>query len=794
MDNDINGNRQDINPNFELGGSSNFSFWEMIKIIQNGKWWIILCTFLSLTIGTYLVYSETPTYSSTVTIMIDDKTNAENKLFSLTSNDQSTIQNQIEILSSRFLAEKVVEELWASKYRNYLYTFGTRKFKPRGQKIRRPIKRVLSLGTWTPEDSKPSKFNMDFSEEIGQKFSGTIKSRRSIKHRKGTNIIEISFRSPDGKESALIANTIARVYKRLDERWSSIQSEGLEAFLDEQIKKKKNELEVYEVQLKDFKQTNKIFGLDQNASMLLQKLVDIESNYEQNQVEININKEQINFITNKLSDNEKTLANQLINSINSKLFALKNEIDDREAELIKNSSTYGESHEAVQQTKSKINNLKKELNLQTQDLLDEGFVLSDPIKYRQDLIKEVVSLESINNNLISKSKELNKLIENYNLKLKKLPDKELKYARLERDFSVLAETYKTMRQRQEEARISTAAVSGKVRIIDEALSSSSPSSPNVSKSIIVSLVFGFVFGSILVYLKESLDNTVKSMEFIDKLNLPILAIIPAIGQKYQSRNRKNRRKSKKNTFDQVEENNIKNVDKLQRRLIMNEDPKSPIAESYRSLRTSLQYADIDENHKTIMVSSPGPGEGKSTTIMNLAITYANLGKKTVLVDTDLRKPVVHKVFECEKDIGVSHYLSGKITDVTKIAKNTDINNLDVITCGVVPPNPSELLSSDKFKNLIADLDREYDIILFDAPPILAVTDSVILSQYMKNFIMVTRVGVTDKNGLRRALTTMSQVNSKITGVVMNALDITSSYYSGNYYNYYYYYHYYGTDK
>ena len=125
-------------------------------------------------------------------------------------------------------------------------------------------------------------------------------------------------------------------------------------------------------------------------------------------------------------------------------------------------------------------------------MISAGLSIVDPLEYRQELIKEVVSLESINNNLISKSKELNKLIDNYNLKLKKLPDKELKYARLERDFSVLAETYKTMRQRQEEARISTAAVSGKVRIIDAALPSSSPSSPNVSKSIIVSLVFGIV--------------------------------------------------------------------------------------------------------------------------------------------------------------------------------------------------------------------------------------------------------------------------------------------------------------
>ena len=179
-------------PNFEVE-SSNFSIWEVLKIIQVQKWWIVICCALSLLVGAYLVYSETPSYTSTATIMIDDKSKAENMLFSFSNNDQSTIQNELQILSSRLLAEKVVEDLWNSNYRNYLYTFGTRKFKPRGQKIRKPLKRIFSLGTWTPESSKPEKYKEDFSSEVGQRFSGIIQKRSKISHRKGTNIIEISF-------------------------------------------------------------------------------------------------------------------------------------------------------------------------------------------------------------------------------------------------------------------------------------------------------------------------------------------------------------------------------------------------------------------------------------------------------------------------------------------------------------------------------------------------------------------------------------------------------------------------
>ena len=195
-----------------------------------------------------------------------------------------------------------------------------------------------------------------------------------------------------------------------------------------------------------------------------------------------------------------------------------------------------------------------------------------------------------------------------------------------------------------------------------------------------------------------------------------------------------------------------------------------------------------ENSSVILVSSPGPGEGKTTSIVNLAITYANLGKKTVLIDCDLRKPVTHKIFKLDRDPGITKYLTGNLSSCTEILNKTEIDNLSMITCGYVPPNPSEILASEKMEKLMEELRQEFEIILIDSPPLLAVTDSFILTKFADQFILVVRSGKTEKGGLDRSLEQMKYVGADLSGIVMNDVSKSSSYGKGYYYNYYQYYY------
>ena len=198
----------------------------------------------------------------------------------------------------------------------------------------------------------------------------------------------------------------------------------------------------------------------------------------------------------------------------------------------------------------------------------------------------------------------------------------------------------------------------------------------------------------------------------------------------------------------------------------------------------------NKKNNVILVSSPGPGEGKTTTIANLAITYANLGKKTLLVDTDLRKPVLHKVFKLDKTPGLTSFLSGQAS-IEKIIKKSKVDNLDIVSSGITPPNPSELLDSKEMKEFVDSVNKKYDIVLFDSPPLIAVTDASIIFKHVNQFCLVVRAGVTQRGALERVVNLSEQVNFDITGVVMNAMVREHSYGYGYYSEYYQYY--YGSD-
>tara|TARA_Y100001968_G_C19242536_1_gene660194 strand:- start:311 stop:892 length:582 start_codon:yes stop_codon:yes gene_type:complete len=191
----------------------------------------------------------------------------------------------------------------------------------------------------------------------------------------------------------------------------------------------------------------------------------------------------------------------------------------------------------------------------------------------------------------------------------------------------------------------------------------------------------------------------------------------------------------------------------------------------------------------MLISSTGPGEGKTTTITNLAITYANLGKKVLLIDADLRRPIIHKIFNFPNDSGLTSFLSGSITDIETIKNKSDIKNLDIITSGIIPPNPSELLGSEKMIELIDVLKDKWDIVLFDSPPLVAVTDASLMSKYLDKMVLVVMPGKTDKKAFSHCTKNLKDMNIDIEGIIFNGVDTKNSY--GSYYYYYQYYDYYG---
>lgn len=292
-------------------------------------------------------------------------------------------------------------------------------------------------------------------------------------------------------------------------------------------------------------------------------------------------------------------------------------------------------------------------------------------------------------------------------------------------------------------------------VVQPAVEPSSPFSPNVSQNVLFAALAGVILAIAAIFLLEYLDDTVKSGEDLDRLaNAPSLGFIP-------------RMSPIKTQLDA---------------LVTARQPRSPVAEAYRVVRTNLQFSGIENPGGAFVITSAAPGEGKTTTAVNLGIALAQAGKRVVLVDADLRRPSIHKFFQMTNDRGLSSLLLPDGASLEHALRPTGIEGLSILTSGVIPPNPSELLASPKMQDLIEQLRATNDMIIFDTPPVLAVADTVILAKRVAGVVFVVEGGRTRSEVFRRATDTMRQVGVKIFGAVINKVDArrTSYYYEGYY--------------
>tara|TARA_Y100000994_G_C15703015_1_gene446039 strand:+ start:1940 stop:4312 length:2373 start_codon:yes stop_codon:yes gene_type:complete len=780
---------------------SEFNFKYLISLLQRHKNLVILTSLIFLIGSFYYTITVPHSYSATTSILIKGNSGTSAALFDIVgSNKNIEMENEKLMIKSRIVSELAIEKLWRSEHRNNLHLLGTREFVPRAMDERRLLKKILTLGFYDSNGNNRITHGSYYNLDTLRMYAKRINKNLKIANKRNSDIILIKYESPFNDEASLIANTLANSYMEIDRERGANQAKSILSFIENQSKKIEKELSASEEKLKLFKEKHGIFDLSGNSELILNQLIDTESMLYNTIAEVNITQEKKNYLSSKLSSEEKTLANQLTSSINVQLFSLREEISKKEADLVRNATLYGEEHDAVLTEAKEIKALKETLDNRVEEMIQQGLVVADPVQYRQELIQQLLVIENELAAYNAKVKEYENLVSIYNDQLYTLPSLQLSYARLERERSVLNQTYMFMRQRLEEARIQVATESGKVQIIDPAIVSARRDSPNHLFNLLIGLILGLGFSSLFIFIIEYFDGTVKSMDDVGK-NLIVLGVIPSMkssgnfnhSNKFSYRYFKKRLKHYRSIFSRSANIFGNGYKHPERHLITHTQPKSPISEAYRSLRTSLSYSSSDNDFKSLIISSTGPGEGKTTTISNLAITYANLGKKVLLIDTDLRRPVLHKVFNISnKQDGITSYLTGKENNIDSLTHATEIDNLHVITSGVIPPNPSELLASKKMEALIADLKNSWDMVLFDSPPLVAVTDAALMSKSVDKMAMILMPGKTDKKAFSHCLNSLENMGTNLDGVIYNGIDSKNSY--GSYYYYYQYYNYYGTTE
>ena len=734
---------------------------DYLRVLYRGRWIILVSFFAVVAATAYFSFTTPPTYEAECMVMIEEASGLERTLFDVTpfGKQLTMVNNQVQVLKSRLLAESVVDHLLASGLQDSLHLFRIER-----KKKEEPVD-IRELAIRRLRD------NMDVSPV------------------RDTDIIKIKVKAPSAWEAAFLANSVAETYKRLDQESSRGEIDQVVQFLQGQLKQKEKELHQSEEALKNFQEKSGVAFLSEESQAIVDQLVQFESAYQEAETEIKANQKRLEFLESRLGKLKGTLESDLSQITHPLIIELRQKIAQAEANLVAYKiQGYSDDYPDVRKERQKLEGLKDTLTKETKKILLSNIPADDPLKPYQELVEKIIEVQTEIESGQAKARALKGIVDQYTRKMDQLPSQSLQLARLERARKLNENIYMMMKEKYEESRITRAGQIGKIRIVDRAVPPESPISPKKKLNLILGVLIGLGLGVGVTFFMEYLDNSIRTVEDVEQLKLPLLGSIPEI--KPETTNGKllpsviTGARKKTSHHKELESQFIAE------RLITHLRPKSPISEAYRSLRTQIQYAKTDKPIRSILVSSPGPGEGKSTSVTNLAIAMAQMGSKIMLVDSDLRRPVLHNLFGLKREIGLTNYLIGKAS-LEEIVKPTEIENLYLITTGILPPNPSEMLGSKRMRELLDKLVSQYEYVLLDSPPMIAVTDALVMAPWVDGVIMVLRSGKTDRDAAARAQELLENVNGHLIGTLLN--DVSSSYMYGSYYYYYYYYYYYGTE-
>ncbi|MHB8581107.1 MAG: GumC family protein [Ignavibacteriaceae bacterium] len=589
-----------------------------------------------------------------------------------------------------------------------------------------------------------------------------LKSAVTIEQKRGIDIVDISVESPSPYEAALIANLYAHAYKKFNLEANRNQLTIVKNFLAEQTKEKQADLFKSEDTLSIFQAKKGIISLDAQSTALIQKISGFEAQRDNVKIDIAVTTKVLSQLKEELVQQNPRVAAYLESLVSQSYFQALQEglakLQVNKDLALSDNSQIGKSA-MIKQYDAQMAVLKEKLNEKV-DVLKKGMFASNPDEIK-DLTQKILEASVKSKSLSIQLDELNKIIAKFDVQFNKLPETSIEYARLERNRLANEKLYSLLEEKYQEALINEQSQPGNVFIVDKAMRAHTPDKPNRKLIVLIGFVIGAGLSFGFVFIKNYFDNTIKTPEDLQSRNINVLAWIPQIEGLAGANGNKD--------FE----------------FIVAKKPDSIPSEAFRALRTRIQYSKIgSEALKTILVTSSAPSEGKSTVALNLAGTFAQSNKKTLLLDADLRKPRVHSIFKADKFPGVIDYLFGQ-ANLDEIIRPAGLNNLSYITSGTIPPNPSEMIESKPMQDFLAEMRKRFDVVILDSAPIVAVTDSEILSTLVDATLLVVSAELTEFDLMTKSVELIKNGGSSFIGAVLNNFTYKSGY--GSYYKYYYYY-------
>ncbi|MDP3029165.1 MAG: polysaccharide biosynthesis tyrosine autokinase [Deltaproteobacteria bacterium] len=698
----------------------------------------VAITFFCAVVGIVAVYlfSATPIYKGTAQLLFELERNqtlnfAEGGVAVIQMEDPSKYFNtQKEIVQSRAFADRVVRKLQLQNNPYFL------KLKEKEKNnlwavIDKEIKSIF------PEKVKPANPFQDyrFKQEADPHLTNIVLGNIELEIGRQNNIMKISYYAANPGVAASVANGIAEAFieHNLDIRVKPYRDavEWLSARL---VESRGMVLDTEKV-LQQYKEGKGVVSFEAKENVITQQLQELISQLVQTESirqEAEIRYNQLGSVID--NPDRLTTVPEVMNNL--VIQGLRNEELNVKKQLSELSDKYGPKHPQVIKLHSQLDTVQKNIIAEARKMLNAAKTSHEIAKSRENSLRRTIDAQKQ---------------EVFNLTRKAI------------DFNVLAgesesnrRFYELLLKKYQEASLSSGINISNVQIVDSAVMPGSPVKPKKGSSFLLAVMVGIFGGVSAAFFTDYMDDTIKTAEDVDKkLDLPFLGVVPLTNGKHGP-------------------------------IFMTSDPKSAIAESFRTIRTGLMLSSAAKQLKVILVTSATPNEGKTTTAANLAVAMSQMGERVLIVDGDMRRHNLHELFGLNNELGISDVIMD-YGNLSKAIISTDKHpNLDIISAGMQAPNPSELLGSEKMKEFIAQMRERYDRVILDSPPIFAFSDSLILSSLADGVIIVVWGGKTSRDIIQKSMQPLKGISAKILGAVLNKIDTTrkDSYYYP-YYSYYY---------
>ena len=716
------------------------------RTIQKRRWTVLSILLVTFTVSLIATLKQKPIYRAEALLEIE-KENANiptvQELFQLENVSDNYLETQYKVLQSETLARRVIDQLHLDQDAEF-----------------NPPKDNWLFPNAHAATRDAGAIDADTEQTVLRKF----KDRLSVDPVRRSRLVQISFESQDPNVAADAVNALSTNYiqENLESRWQAAQKAS--EWLSKQLESFKAKLEKSEDDLQGYAQQNGLVFLQtekgDTENIVNERLRELQDELTKAQAE-RYAKESIYRLTE--GGDYSALPGVVDNKLMQDLTTRLSELEREKAAL---TAIFTSDYPKVKEVQSQVDEVQKRLDAERQRA--EQGIVDDYMAAvrREDLVREAFEQQQSQANLVA--------------------GRAVQYNILKREVDTNKQLYEGLLQRLKEAGVSAGMNASNIRVVDEAVPPTRPVRPRPFLNLSLAVLLGLACGTGVAFLQEHLDNTLKNSDDIERvLRVPALALIPSresldhgntfvygLAEKASNHNGNGR-------LNALE----KGAGKAWIRIDGNGTQHSALSEAFRGLRTSVLLSAAGRPPRSLTFVSAEPGEGKTTVASNLSISLAQLGKRVLLIDGDMRRPCVHKLFKIEeRSEGLVTFLTGE-DNWRSLVRPSGIAELDCLICGPVPPNPSELLSSDRMQQLINEAMAEYQFVLIDAPPLLNVTDGRILATMVEGAILVVRGGFTPQELAQQAQFHVRDVGARLIGVVLNDVDVRHNGYYQSYYRY-----------